>query len=314
MDELLAAAIFSIVFVPMLVYFTRTFGVAKQNRLALSRMAPQQFVDEEMIRRKISDPGLLDNWLVNLDIVQRLEENMWQAGIYTRPSNMIVAMVLLTGIGAVLGFSQQQSFFYAIAGAIGLGSLPWLFIRLRRRRRLKSFNKQLPYALDLMKSSLEAGHSLQRALQVLVGEFDDPLGSEFRTVLEQTRIGLPLPRALEELLHRVPEDDLRLMVVAVRVQSEVGSSLAGIMGRLSELVRSRQRLRLQIRSLTGQARMGGIVVGLMPLFVLMMFSLTDPKYTRLLIDDPTGHLIIKFALIADGLAALWIRQLLKVNY
>ena len=85
---------------------------------------------------------------------------------------------------------------------------------------------QLPFALDLIKSSLEAGHSLQRALQVLVSEFADPLGSEFRTVLEQTRIGLPLPRALEDMLKRVPEDDLRLLVVAVRVQTEVGASLA----------------------------------------------------------------------------------------
>jgi len=76
-----------------------------------------------------------------------------------------------------------------------------------------------------MKSSLEAGHSLNRGLQVVVQEFADPLAGEFRTVLEQTRIGLPLPRALEDMLKRVPEEDLRLLVVAVKVQSEVGSSL-----------------------------------------------------------------------------------------
>jgi len=132
---------------------------------------------------------------------------------------------------------------FALVTGVVVGVLPLLYIRIRKTRRLKAFATQLPFALDLIKSSLEAGHSLQRAMQVLVSEFADPLGSEFRTVLEQNRIGLPLPRALEDMLKRVPEDDLRLLVVAVRVQTEVGSSLAQIVGRLSEIVRIRQRLR-----------------------------------------------------------------------
>ena len=172
----------------------------------------------------------------------------------------------------------------------------------------------MPFALDLIKSSLEAGHSLQRALQVLVSEFADPLGSEFRTVLEQNRIGLPLPRALEDMLKRVPEDDLRLLVVAVRVQTEVGSSLAQIVGRLSEIVRIRQRLRLQIRALTAQSRMGGMVVGALPVVVLRIFSLIQPGYTDRLFHDPTGQKILKFAIGSDLLALITIRRLLRVNY
>jgi hypothetical protein len=81
---------------------------------------------------------------------------------------------------------------------------------------------QLPYALDLIKSSLEAGHTLQRGMQVVEQEFADPLGGEFRTVVEQTRLGLPITHALADMLARVPEDDLRLFVVAVKVQSGRG--------------------------------------------------------------------------------------------
>ena len=147
-----------------------------------------------------------------------------------------------------------------------------------------------------------------------MSEFADPLGSEFRTVLEQNRIGLPLPRALEDMLKRVPEDDLRLLVVAVRVQTEVGSSLAQIVGRLSEIVRIRQRLRLQIKALTAQSRMGGMVVGCLPIVVLFLFSLVQPTYTDQLFHDPTGQKILKFAVGADILALLTIRRLLRVNY
>ncbi len=314
MDEILALAIFAIVFVSMMVYLSRSIGDAQQNRNTLSRMTPAQLIAEDMLRRRSPESGRLDSWLQQLDLVQNLEESMWQAGINRRVSTLFLAIALMAGATALIALSQGERPIYALAAAIGVGSLPIVYLRFRRKRRLKAFNLQLPFALDLMKTSLEAGHSLQRALQVLVGEFHDPLGGEFRTVLEQTRIGLPLPRALEELLRRVPEDDLRLMTVAVRVQSEVGSSLAGIMGRLSELVRLRQRLRLQIRSLTGQARMGGLVVGLMPVFVLGLFSITEPNYTRMLIDDPAGHMIIKFAVFADLCAALWIRRLLQVTY
>jgi tight adherence protein B len=126
--------------------------------------------------------------------------------------------------------------------ALGLGALPLVHIRIRRERRLKAFVRQLPPAHDLIKSSLEAGHSLLRGLQVVVDEFPDPIGSEFRAVIEQSRLGLLLPRAMEEMLKRVPMEDLQLLVVAIKVQSEVGSSLAQIIGRLSEIVRTRQRL------------------------------------------------------------------------
>jgi tight adherence protein B len=192
--------------------------------------------------------------------------------------------------------------------------LPVAYIRFRRARRLKNFVQQLPFALDLMKSSLEAGHSLNRGLQLTVQEFGDPLGSEFRTVLEQTRIGLPLPRALEDMIKRVPEDDLRLLVVAIKVQNEVGSSLAGIVGRLAEIVRTRQRLRLQIRALTAQSRMGGMIVGLLPAIVLGAFSLIQPGYAQTLFTDPTGIKILKFAIILDALAFIVIRRLLKLKF
>ena len=144
---------------------------------------------------------------------------MWQAGMYMRVADMLLIIVLMFGTGMFVGNVMFHDMWFALTTALVVGSLPLAFIQFRKKRRLKAFGTQLPFALDLIKSSLEAGHSLQRALQVLVSEFADPLGSEFRTVLELNRIGLLLPRALEDMLKRVPEDDLRLLVVAVRVQT-----------------------------------------------------------------------------------------------
>jgi len=222
--------------------------------------------------------------------------------------------VLMFCAGLFLGQALWHDLLFGAAFGVAFGFLPIVYIRFRRLRRMKAFVQQLPFALDLIKSSLEAGHSLNRGLQVVVQEFSDPLGSEFRTVLEQTRIGLPLPRALEDMLKRVPEDDLRLMVVAVKVQNDVGSSLASIIGRLSDIVRTRQRLRLQIRALTAQSRMGGMIVGSLPIVVLGAFSLVQPGYAQVLFSDPTGLKILKTAIVLDGLAFFTIRRLLKLKY
>ena len=246
---------------------------------------------------------------------KNLEQTMWQAGIYWRVSDVLLIILLLFAAGYAGGEAFWGDFYFATGAAIGLGALPIMYIRFRRKRRLKAFGTQLPFALDLIKGSLEAGHSLPRALQVLIGEFADPLGGEFRTVLEQTRIGLPLGRALEDMLQRVPEDDLKLLVVAVKVQTEIGSSLAAIIGRLSEIVRIRQRSPAANQSAyravaDGRAWWSDCCRSI----VLCAFSVIQPGYTDSLFHDPTGQMILKAACVMDMLALITIRRLLRVDY
>ncbi len=316
MDFFLATGVFALVFIGVLVIMTTRGGESDQKQNLIRRMArPDEDVDVDITRKtRVRESGQVLAILWKLNLLRKLEENMWQAGIYMRVSEMMLIIVLMFCAGLFLGQALWHDMLFGAAFGVAFGFLPIVYIRFRRLRRMKAFIQQLPFALDLMKSSLEAGHSLNRGLQVVVQEFSDPLGSEFRTVLEQTRIGLPLPRALEDMLKRVPEDDLRLLVVAVKVQTDVGSSLAGIVGRLAEIVRTRQRLRLQIRALTAQSRMGGMIVGSLPIVVLAAFSLVQPGYAAVLFSDPTGQKILKTAIVLDGLAFITIRRLLKLKY
>jgi len=315
MDFLMASGIFALVFVGVLIFTSSRGSEVEQQREVARRLTrPADEVEIDVMRKARPEEGTLLTGLYNLNLARKLEQSMWQAGMYMRVPDILLIIVLMFGAGLFGGNIAFGDMWFALGTALITGSLPILFIQWKKQRRLKAFAAQLPFALDLIKSSLEAGHSLQRALQVLVSEFADPLGGEFRTVLEQNRIGLPLPRALEDMLKRVPEDDLRLLVVAVRVQNEVGSSLAQIVGRLSEIVRIRQRLRMQIRALTAQSRMGGMVVGCLPVVVLCIFSLIQPGYTDRLFHDPTGQKILKFAIGSDLLALITIRRLLRVTY
>ena len=315
MDFIMASGIFALVFIGVLLFTSgRGTEVEQQREVARRLTRPEEELVIDVMRRRRPDEGPLLGIVYRLNLLRSLEEAMWQAGMYMRVADVLLVMVLLFGAGLFAGNILFHNMFFASGAALVLTCLPIMYIQFRKKRRIRAFATQLPFALDLIKSSLEAGHSLQRALQVVVAEFADPLGAEFRTVLEQNRIGLALPRALEDMLKRVPEDDLRLLVLAVKVQTEVGSSLAQIVGRLSEIVRIRQRLRLQIRALTAQSRMGGIVVGSLPILVLCAFSIIQPGYADKLFFDPTGQKILKFAVGSDVLAILAIRRLLRVDY
>jgi len=316
MDSLAAAEVFGLVLVMLgctiaAVLSRRNHVGVALERLKLDQAEPIRVV---LARKRRPDEAGLQHLFHRIDATRWLERSMWEAGIYTRVSDMVLLMVLLFGTGEVIAGTLIDSLLLSLVVAVVLAGLPLLYIRFRRQRRLKQFTDQLPFVLDLLKSLLEAGHSLLRGLQVVVKEFEPPISAEFATVLEQTTLGLPLARALQEMAGRVPQEDLRLLVVAVKVQSDVGSSLAQIIGRLSELMRTRQRLRAQIKALTAQSRMSGIIVGLLPAFVLLAFSVVQPGYARALFTDPTGISMLETAVVLDLLALVTIRRLVRVRY
>ncbi len=317
-DILIAGGVFGAIFIIFLVVVTGGFtSETEQAQELLRRMSRPDEDEDDIIARRRGKPeqGRLIAVLArHFNLVRRLEENLWQAGLYVRVSDAILIMVLMFGAGGAAGEAISGDWMIALGIGGLLAAVPVLYIRFRKTRRLRAFSAQLPFALDLIKSSLEAGHTLLRALQVVVGEFADPLGSEFRTVLEQVRLGLPLTRAMEDMLKRVPEEDLRLLLVAVKVQTEVGSSLAAIVARLAEVIRTRQRLKLQIKTLTAQSRMGGLVVGFLPVLVLGAFYFVQPSYTHALFHDPTGLKILKLAIGLDIMAFITIRKLVQVKY
>ena len=275
---------------------------AADDRDLLARQGPSRAAPELFEHRS------------RFDLMRRLEQAMWQAGMYQGANSALLTMGMLLAGGFAAASAISHDGMIALGSGLVLGGAPLLYIRIRRNRRLKTFLLQLPLALDLLKSTLEAGHTLQRGMQVVEREFADPLGGEFRTVVEQTRLGMQMTQALSDMLRRVPLDDLRLFVVAVKVQTDVGSSLAQIIGRLSEIVRTRQNLASQIRALTAQSRMSGMVVGLLPVVVLAMFSLIQPTYVEMLFFDHTGKMILRTALALDLGAFFLIRRILRVRF
>jgi len=181
MTLIAATAVFAFVFILLLVGLTYFTQSAEQNRQVLRRMSrPMGDVEDvDITRKRKPTEHSIFSAMADFNILRSLEEMMWQAGLYMRVSEMVLIIVLLFSAGALLGELFWKGPFFALATGAAFGFLPILYIRFRRTRRIRAFVAQLPFALDLMKSSLEAGHSLNRGLQVVVQEFADPLGGDF---------------------------------------------------------------------------------------------------------------------------------------
>ncbi len=318
MDFILPLIVFLTVLMLMIVLLRRQ-DYASQQQMILSRMArpsPDEDVEVEITRdTRPQESTKVGSLLARLQLIQRLEENLWQAGLYVKASDMLALMLVLGVAGglAVAVWTGGQTFESVAVGAL-LGGSPLVYVAWRRRQRLKAFDRQLPEILDLLRSSLNAGHTLQRALQVTVDEFGEPASSELRIVLEQNRLGVPLARALEYMLQRVPDENLRFLVVAVKIQTDVGSSLAGITGQLAKTIRDRQRLEMKVRALTAQPRFSAMIGGLMPVFLVFALSFIAPEHNAILFHDPTGIKLVEAAAVLELLALITISRLTKVDY
>jgi tight adherence protein B len=236
-----------------------------------------------------------------------------QAGLDFAPEILLVSLAALALAGPALAALWLPTN-TAIIGGLGLPLVPLFWLRARRRQRLKSLAQQIPYLLDTLKAALEAGHTLLRGLQMAAQNNPEPLATELRGIVDQVRVGVNLPMALESMFRRVPIDDLGFMADAVSVQEETGSSLAQILEHVAQSIRNRQRLADQIRALTSQSRMSAIIVASLPGIILAAFSLMRSDYTDILFHDPLGNRMLEAACAMDILAFFIMREIARVDY
>ena len=224
-----------------------------------------------------------------------------------------IAILLLFAAGWLL-FSHWLRPAGALLAALALATLPIVYQRRVRARQLKLFSEQLPYLIDLLKSALEAGHTLLRALQMAAQNLPEPICAEVRTMVDQVQLGMDIADALEGMYRRVPVEELSFLIAAVKIQRDVGSSLAEILQHVSDSVRSRQRAEHQLRALTAQSRASAVVVALLPFIVLAAFHVINPHYTHPLFHKPMGIRLLELAVGLDVVAFVIMRRISQVDY
>lgn len=182
------------------------------------------------------------------------------------------------GVGIVTYFLGGRSLLIGLGGgAIGL-FIPRFYVRNQQSRRLIRFNEQLSDMLNLMVNGLRAGYSTMQAMEAVSKELPPPICDEFRRVVQEMQLGVPMQQALDNLLRRIPSEDLDLVVTAVNVQREVGGNLAEILDTISYTIRERVRIKGEIRVLTTQVVYSGRFLSLMPMIVMAILFVLNRDY------------------------------------
>jgi len=262
-----------------------------------------------LLRVTYSDIALLDALFRNLSLTRKLQAQISEADSSWTVGRLLAATLLIFAVAAWLASFLVPAVALQLILAIALAAGPYVSVRVQRQVRFRKFEATLPDAIDLMGRALRAGHSVAAAIEMVSQEVAEPARSEFRKVFEQQNFGLPFREALEDLARRVPLPDWQFVVTAILVQKETGGNLAEILDKTGFVIRERQRLKGQLRIHTAQGRLTGWILGLLPFIMFVLLSLVNPKYTRVLIDDPLGQRLV---FIGIGLMALGFYVIRKI--
>ncbi|MCM0621665.1 type II secretion system F family protein [Nocardioides bruguierae] len=269
--------------------------------------------DQRQVRERATDAAaelLSRQRTLEARIALRLEAS----GSGLKPAEWLVAhvaVVVLAGLaGLLLGAGDPVVLLLAVA--LGL-VVPWLVLRVRSNRRRTRFGAALPETLQMLAGAIAAGQSLMQAVDTVAAEGIDPVAGEFRRALVETRLGVALEDALEGVAVRFASEDLAWVVMAIRIQRQVGGNLAELLERVAGTMREREYLRRQVSALSAEGRLSAVVLGALPVLFALYLLVAQRDYVMVLFTDPRGLVLVGFGAALLVLGIFWMSRLVKVE-
>jgi tight adherence protein B len=267
--------------------------------------------DNSVLSRPLDDaPTMFAQWFErfgNFDLVFE------QADTTLTISKLAVFSAVLAVGGAAVVLAMKAPAAMVPVGAIAAGSLPILWIWWRRKRRLNLFNTQLPDALEMLARALRAGQSLSFGFNAVATEMPAPIGKEFGRIFDEQNLGVAMDDSLRAMCERVPNLDLRFFVTAVILQRQTGGDLSEILDKIGSLIRSRFKILGQVKALTGEGRLSGVVLMAMPLVLFVIVYNLNPAYVSQLFTDPAGKKMLAVAVFMQILGAIVIKKIVEIK-
>jgi tight adherence protein B len=229
----------------------------------------------------------------------------------------VAEFVMITILSVIIGFLLARFIFgsaligmlFAVVGFF----VPRTYVGYRKRQRLNAFNDQLADTISLLANSLRSGFSIVQSMETVAEQLPDPMASEFHRVVQEIGLGLNYEEALNNMLRRVPSEDLDLLITAVNIQGRVGGNLAEILDTIGHTIRERVRIKGEIRVLTAQQMISGYILTALPVVLGLVLYLINKEYISRMFQDPCGWIMIGVSVIMIGLGFLIIRKIVNIE-
>jgi tight adherence protein B len=223
----------------------------------------------------------------------------------------IVGALAVAGVIFCMGF-RLPIYLIPLAAPV-FGSLPFLWLLHRRKKRIRLFIDAMPEAVELMSRSLRSGHGLASGLHLVAEEMKGPIADEFNRVFEEQNLGIPIELSLRNMADRIPLMDVRFFVIAVVVQRSTGGDLAEVLDKIGRLIRQRVEMRGHVKALTAEGRLSGIVLLAMPPGLLGYLCLVNFEYVSVLFTTMIGNKMLAATAVAQFLGALLINKIVAIK-
>jgi len=268
--------------------------------------------EKQSEKKKDESPTALTEWVnkrvESSSLGDNIAKNLARADLKFKSGEFIAFIFILASVlGAVaflfVGSTLPTRLFSALLGAAFGIAGPIIYLRSQQGKRLTKFNGQLPDMLNLMVNGLRAGYSTMQAMEAISKEMPSPISDEFRRVVQEMQLGIPMDKALDSLIRRIPSEDLDFVITAINVQREVGGPLAEILDTIAFTIRERIRIKGEIRVMTSQVVMSGRILSAVPFVVFVLLWFINQEYMGEFFKDlycGGTSLVVGMVMIAIG--------------
>ncbi|UCD28714.1 MAG: type II secretion system F family protein [Planctomycetota bacterium] len=275
----------------------------------------EQKIKESLLRQRMGDQpkNFLEAIVSKLKVVDRLQRILDQADIDWSASRTLVnlsGLSLLAGCGMAL---MSKGLIACVAVGLCVMFLPLLVLVYMRKRRIRKLVEQLPDVFDLMSQALRAGHALASAIQLVSQQLPNPVGGEFARVFHEQNLGIKVEDALLNMGDRVDQMDVRFFVTAVLIQRQTGGDLAEILDKIGKVIRDRVQLLGTVQAFTAEGRLSGWVLLALPVLVFFASLSVNPDYARVLLDTPSGRMMLGVAIGMDLMGMAMIKKIVNIK-
>ncbi|MFL6186323.1 MAG: type II secretion system F family protein, partial [Actinomycetes bacterium] len=282
-----------------------------QRSYGRSTSAPKAEPDQALEQAKDAATKVLQR---NSGLEAKIAARLEGAGNPLKPAEwLLVHTAIFIGAGVVGLLFGQGSLVVGLLFMAGGAVVPWVYLGFKRKRRRKAFNSSLPETLQLMSGSLSAGLSLAQSVDTVVREGTEPISSEFKRVLVETRLGVSLEDALEGVAERYESKDFHWVVMAINIQRQVGGNLAELLDTVAATMREREYMRRQVAALAAEGKLSAWVLGGLPPAFMLYLLVAKRDYVMPMFTEPMGWLMLGGAACLLGVGGFWMSRLIKVE-
>lgn len=244
-----------------------------------------------------------------------LQGRLWQAGLNVPLRSFYIASVLCgAAVGAVVyitGSSPLVSGLAALSAAVGF---PRWLIKFLAKRRQKQFLTEFANSIDVIVRGVKSGLPLNDCLRIISEESSEPVKSEFVDVIEQQSVGVPLSKAFDRMLERMPVQELSFFSIVITIQQQTGGNLAEALDNLSQVLRDRQRLHGKVQAFSAEAKASAAIIGSLPPMVMLALTIMSPNYVMLLWTEQLGKMMLLVSAFWMLCGILIMRKMINFDY